>query len=218
MRLRKEGGLHDGSMRYVYLHGFASSPASRKAQAFAKAFAARHIELEIPALDSGDFEHLTISGQLGLIRKLLHGDAASLIGSSMGGYLAGLYASRHPEVERLVLLAPAFNFVDRWVARADEDGKWSATGWLEIYHYGENRQRRLHFGLIEDARQYPFTPDFAQPALILHGTNDDTVPVSESRAFAARHSSVRLRELDSDHELLNVLETVTEKTIEFLLG
>src|SRR5215472_284542 len=50
-----------GGMRYVYLHGFASSPASRKAQAFAKAFEECEIALEIPALDSGDFEHLTIS-------------------------------------------------------------------------------------------------------------------------------------------------------------
>jgi hypothetical protein len=203
-------------MRYVYLHGFASSPDSRKAQAFARAFEARGIALEIPALDSGDFEHLTISGQLAVVEKLLQGEAACLIGSSMGGYLAALYASRHPETDRLVLMAPAFNFPGRWVARADHDGRWSGTGWLEVFHYGEKRQRRLHYGLIEDARRYPPAPDFDQPCLILHGTNDDTVPVTESRDFAARHPGALLRELDSDHELANVLETVTAAGMDFL--
>jgi pimeloyl-ACP methyl ester carboxylesterase len=203
-------------MRYVYLHGFASSPDSRKAQAFAKAFEAREIVLEIPALDSGDFEHLTISGQLSIVEKLLQGEAACLIGSSMGGYLAALYASRHAETARLVLLAPAFNFPGRWAARADHDGQWSASGWLEVYHYGDKRQRRLHYGMIEDARQYPPTPDFHQPCLILHGTNDDTVPVTESREFAGCHPAALLRELDSDHELANVLETVIVTGMTFL--
>ena len=31
----------------------------------------------------------------------------------MGGYLAALYASRHPEIDRMVLLAPAFGFGTR---------------------------------------------------------------------------------------------------------
>src|SRR5579872_1082450 len=101
-------------MRFIYLHGFASGPRSRKAQSFREALANRNIDLEIPDLAEGDFEHLTISRQLEVIGKTLDGSACRLVGSSMGGYLASLYAAAHPEVERLVLLAPAFGFAKRW--------------------------------------------------------------------------------------------------------
>jgi pimeloyl-ACP methyl ester carboxylesterase len=81
-------------MRAIYLHGFASSPASRKARFFVEKLAGHGLALE--ALDlAPDFEHLTISGQLAVIEKASGNDAVILIGSSLGGYLAALYASRH---------------------------------------------------------------------------------------------------------------------------
>src|SRR4051812_186763 len=103
--------------RIIYLHGFASSPASGKARYFAQLLRDAGAAVEIPVLDEGDFEHLTLSGQLGVIERAAPGEPVSLIGSSMGGYLAALYAERHPEVSRLVLLAPAFRFAYRWQER-----------------------------------------------------------------------------------------------------
>ncbi len=203
-------------MRYVYLHGFASSPLSRKAQAFAAACSSHGICLEIPALDGGDFEHLTISGQLAILEDTLENQPTCLIGSSMGGYLAALYGSRHPETASLVLLAPAFNFLPRWLARSDPDGNWRTSGWLPVYHYGDKCNRQLHYGLIEDARKYPAVPDFCQPALLLHGLVDDTVPIAESRSFVASHPNALLLEMDSDHELANVLPEVVERTMAFV--
>jgi len=62
------------------------------------------------AADEGRFEALTISGQLQGDRAGRRRSSVILMGSSLGGYLAALYASRHPDqVERLVLLAPAFS-------------------------------------------------------------------------------------------------------------
>jgi pimeloyl-ACP methyl ester carboxylesterase len=59
-------------------------------------------------------------------------------------------------------------------------------------------------------------PDFSQPALIFHGIRDDVVPVASSRRFAATHPNARLRELDSDHELLDVLDGVIAESLPFL--
>jgi hypothetical protein len=205
-------------MRYLYLHGFASGAKSRKAQAFREGLAERGIELEIPELDEGDFEHLTVSGQLGVVERLLGGEAACIAGSSMGGYLAALYASRHPEVARLVLLAPAFSFSERWDNMVGEEAleAWRVTGWLKVYHYGEGRKRQVHHGLYEDALRHPSSPDFSQPGLIFHGVRDAVVPVELSRAFAAGHANAVLTEFDSDHELLNVLPEITAAGVEFL--
>ncbi|MBK5290138.1 MAG: hypothetical protein JJE04_00400, partial [Acidobacteriia bacterium] len=53
--------------QFIYLHGFASSPASGKACFFAERFAALGHHLAVPHLDGGDFENLTLSGQLAVI-------------------------------------------------------------------------------------------------------------------------------------------------------
>jgi hypothetical protein len=42
--------------------------------------------------------------------------------------------------------------------------------------------RRVHYGLLEDAANFPGFPDFRQPALIFHGVNDD----GRSGGFVAR--------------------------------
>ncbi|HTP31157.1 MAG TPA: YqiA/YcfP family alpha/beta fold hydrolase [Candidatus Acidoferrales bacterium] len=205
--------------RILYLHGFASGPSSSKARFFRQRLETAGAIVATPELDQGDFEHLTISGQLGVIERAARGEAVSLIGSSMGGYLAALYAARHPEAVRLVLLAPAFGFARRWAERlgAEAIEDWRRTGTVEVYHYGENRHRALAYSLLEDAERYEDDPDFHQPALIFHGANDDAVPARYSEEFTAAHSNVRLEILDSGHDLLNALEYMAPKVVEFLL-
>ncbi len=205
-------------MRYIYLHGFASSPSSRKAVAFREALELRGLELEVPALDGGDFEHMTLGSQLSLLEKALGDEPARLIGSSMGGYLAALYAATHPAVERLVLLAPAFRFAHRWraIAGPDKMREWETSGWLALYHYGIKAPSRIWYELNTDALRYAAEPSFHQPALIFHGVQDETVPVEYSREFAATHSNAVLREMESDHELGNVLAEITAESIGFL--
>jgi pimeloyl-ACP methyl ester carboxylesterase len=142
------------------------------------------------------------------------------MGSSLGGYLAALYAARHPEVSRVVLLAPAFGFARHWAERmgATAVEAWRATGGIEVFHYGENRQRRLSYALLGDGLRYEDYPDFRQPALIFHGAQDDVVPARYSAEFAATHPNARLETLESGHELLNVLEYMAPKVCEFLAG
>jgi pimeloyl-ACP methyl ester carboxylesterase len=200
-------------MKFVYVHGFASSPQSRKAVQFRSALAARGVPVDIPAMDQGDFSHLTISGQLDVLEDATRGEPLCLIGSSMGGYLAALYAAAHPEVAKLVLLAPAFGFAQRW---DEKIGEPKPSG-FEVFHYGDKKVRRVHYGLIEDALRYPSAPDFTQPAWIFHGIHDEVVPIEYSRDFAAAHANARLTELDSDHELLNVLDQIVGEAIPFLL-
>ena len=197
-------------MKFLYAHGFASSPQSRKAKMFEEVLTSLGIDLLIPTLDAGDFEHLTITGQLNIIENTLRGEPANLIGSSMGGYLAALYASTHPEVHKLVLMAPAFGFAARW------SSKLLPGEPFDVYHYGEKRTRRVHSGLIEDALHYPSVPDFHQPAVIFHGAGDEVVPIDYSRAFVETHPNARLIEMPSDHELLNVLDEITRASAEFL--
>lgn len=205
--------------RVVYLHGFASSPRSSKAQFFRQKFAACGIPVEIPELDEGRFEELTISGQLRVIERVVGNQPAILMGSSLGGYLAALFASRHPSlVERLVLLAPAFQFPRRWQERySPEDWeRWQRVGSTPVIHYGDRRERQLGYQFVQDAAQYPDEPDFPQPALIFHGIHDVVVPAAISRTYAARHPNARLVLMDSGHELTDVLESMWREVSAYL--
>jgi pimeloyl-ACP methyl ester carboxylesterase len=199
--------------RVVYLHGFASSPNSSKAQFFRRKFAACGVPMEIPQLDEGRFEETTISAQLRAVERAVGQQPAILIGSSLGGYLAALYASlhknQHPsQIERLVLLAPAFQFPRRWRERySDQDWeRWRREGSAPVFHYGDGRERRLGYKFVEDAAQYEDEPEFPQPALVLHGVHDSVVPAGISGTYAARRPDIKLVLLESGHELTDVLE------------
>jgi uncharacterized protein len=205
-------------MRVVYLHGFASSPQSSKSQFFCGRFGELGIPCEIPQLDRGKFEDLTLSNQLAVVDQAVRGEPVVLMGSSLGGYLAALYAGRHKNVERMVLLAPAFQFSSRWRNRysAEEFDEWRRTGTREFYHYKFQANRPLGYQFVEDSVQYDDEPDFAQPALILHGSRDEMVPVEVSEKFAASHANVRLKIVESGHALTDVLETLWTETAAFL--
>jgi hypothetical protein len=205
---------------YVYLHGFASSPQSSKAQYFRTQMAGRGLDLVIPALDEGDFEHLTLSRQLGVVERAVGSERCILFGSSMGGYLAALYAQSHAEVERVVLLAPAFDFARRWAERLGPEQMelWKRQGWMNVFHYGEGRERQVGYELFEDALQYPAYPEVKQPALVLHGVRDDVVPPERSKRFAEMRPNATLRFFESGHELTNVTAEMWRESEQFLFA
>ena len=205
--------------RILYLHGFASGPQSRKAGSFSERLRAAGAQVDVPDLAAGNFRNLTITGQLAVIEKAARGEPVSLIGSSMGGYLAALYASHHSEVDKVVLLAPAFYFPQRWedYLGSEKMAEWKRTRAMSFFHYSDQCFRDLDYALVEDGLRYPPAPDFGQPALIFHGRFDDTVPSQYSVEYAAAHPNVRLRLLDSGHELTDVLDIMWAETKAFLL-
>jgi uncharacterized protein len=204
--------------RIVYLHGFASGANSKKAAFLKQRLEKSCGEVEVPDLAAGDFEHLTITGQLRVVEQAARGGPVALVGSSLGGYVAALYAARHPEVRRVVLLAPAFGFVRLIMERLEPDrlSEWKRTGWLETYHYAEGKPSRVWYGLIEDGMGYEDFPAVTQPALVFQGTRDEQVPSPLAREFASQRPNVMLRLLDSDHELLGPLEEIARGVEEFL--
>jgi pimeloyl-ACP methyl ester carboxylesterase len=206
------------AMNIIYLHGFASSPASSKARFFAGRFRERGIPVSVPDLADGDFEHLTITRQLQVIAREAKGLPVTLIGSSLGGYLAALYAARHQEVERVVLLAPAFGFGRLWSASLGQAAlaEWERTGIRQVWHYGDGRERPLAYDLIRDASDFEDFPRIHQPALVVHGVRDEVVPARLSSEFGRLSRLAKVVLLDSGHELTDVLEPLWCEVAAFL--
>lgn len=196
-------------MHYIYLHGFASSPRSTKAIALSDRFAKLNLPLVIPDLNQNDFTHLTLSRQIQQVEALLPPapEPVTLIGSSFGGLTAAWLGERHPQVDRLVLLAPAFGFLAHWLSPlgATQMQQWQTDGVLSVYHYGDAKKLPLHYAFVADAAQYrEELMARSLPTLILHGKHDEVIPLQASIAFAKKRSWVQLIELDSDHALTDV--------------
>jgi uncharacterized protein len=206
-------------LRVLYLHGFASGPGSRKAAFFSEKLRELGFTVDIPDLAEGDFQGLTISRQLNLIERAVRHDPVIFIGSSLGGYLAALYAASHPEVRKLILLAPAFAFYQLWTRELGPErlDAWRKKGTLPILHYGEGREMLLGYQLMEDASAYPAFPEFGQPALIFHGTRDSVVPLQQSLTYAQSHPNVTVKSYDSGHELTDVLDAMWAEAEAFVL-
>ena len=176
--------------------------------------------METPDLAAGDFEHLTLSGQLRTVQGLLAAGPAILFGSSMGGYLAAMAAENYSEqVAKVVLLAPAFGFYNLWKTELGQEKleTWRKNGTISVFHYGEGRELPLSYGLMEDAAQFAPFPEIRQPGLLFHGVNDPLVPIQQSRDYAAHHKNVRLVEFQSGHELTDVLDDMWKAARTFVL-
>lgn len=197
---------------FLYLHGFASSPRSLKAIELANRFAQRHIALHSPDLNQNDFTHLTLSRQIDQVKALLPPrEAVTIVGSSFGGLTAAWIAQQSPQVARLVLLAPAFGMLHHWLQKLDPQtlAQWRSGEPLLVHHYGENRSLPLDYQFVVDLERY----DERQlkrpiPTLILHGVNDDVIPIAASRSYAATRSWVELIELESDHALVDQTDQI----------
>jgi hypothetical protein len=181
--------------------------------------AAAGIELAVPALDGGDFTGLTITGQLAVIRREAERapGPVRLIGSSMGGYLAALFAASEPRVGSLVLMAPAFDMQARWRARYGDAklAEWRRLGALPTFHYGLGGERPIGYGLYEDMGDHDPRPRVTVPALVFMGRRDDVVDPAAVETWARANPSARLVWLDSGHELTDQLETIWSQSAAF---
>lgn len=206
----------------MYLHGFVSGPSSQKLNFFKERFAAAGRELVTPDLNGDDFEHMTLTSQLAIIRsECARAPDAEwvLLGSSLGAYLATLFAQRNAAVGRLVLFAPAFQFISRNRERLGTAAleAWRATGRMDFEHYHYKETRALAYDIVPDAEQYDrIALDRDLPALIFHGLGDELVPYELSVEYLRSHSQAQLVLLADDHQLLKPLESIWRQTRTFL--
>lgn len=194
---------------WLYLHGFASSPASAKARAFQgwgdeKGLAIEALDLRVPS-----FSQLRFSAIKRRVREAIDaagGDRARvvLIGSSLGGLAACRVAEEDPRVCAVLAMAPALRLAERWRERigAEAWDGWRRDGWLEVDDWATKQKARVDFGFVDELEALDVGfPDVRVPTCVVHGTKDDVVPIARSREWADGKRHVRLVEVDDGHEL-----------------
>jgi uncharacterized protein len=214
----------------ILCHGMESNKGSNKLVLLGQALAERGVlalrfDFSYVGESSGKFEDITYSGEVddlkaayALVQSRQTGKTA-ILGSSMGGSVALLFAAQEPTVAALVTLAAPLhpeNFPRR-ILTPEQIQCWRNRGFT--LHNGQ----RLNATLLEDLEHIDVAASARQvscPVLILHGDADEVVPVEEARELHdCLASSKRLVIFEgSDHRLSHpmILRQVISQALDWL--
>ena len=108
-------------LAYAYLHGLGSGPSSRKGAALRARYASRGVEVLVPELHLPSARQLSIRAiwdHLMELDRSLGAPRWRIVGSSLGGWLAGRMARETGRVDARFYLSPLI------------DGDGRQTGWM----------------------------------------------------------------------------------------
>jgi pimeloyl-ACP methyl ester carboxylesterase len=213
-----------GQKTILYLHGFASSGQSTKAQYFGEKCGALP-PVKYHAIDFNptpkDFEYMTTTGLINRLRQYVLDHQLKtfyIIGDSYGGLVAIHYAYRFGGVERMLLLAPGLRWLSGGLSE-DQLQAWEEAGAAPVFHETFQQEILVRDDLQVDGLGYlePIPP--ATPMTIIHGKWDTTVPTDDSREYAVEYpDKVQLMEVEADHDLSGHLDLAWRYVQSFLLG
>jgi uncharacterized protein len=136
----------------------------------------------------------------------------TIVGNSLGGWIAWLMAQEHARIDRLILIAPAFDMMGVRAKTIPPQRRhdWHSAGWMPWDDDPLHREWPLSWKWVEESEAY-WAASFDRlrqvRTTILHGTGDTAIPPEGSREFVAhlrgRDPSypIDLRLVPGDHRL-----------------
>ena len=123
-----------------------------------------------------------------------------LLGHSMGGVIACYLASKYKEVKKIVLVAPAFDHIEKEAGGSIAKVLLKTPNIISAYSVDEFATRLTKLpisGLKEfinlvDIYQYTYR-DFNIPTMIVHGSKDQLVPINSTKEI--------FKELNNPHKV-----------------
>jgi pimeloyl-ACP methyl ester carboxylesterase len=138
----------------------------------------------------------------------------TIVGNSLGGWIAWIMAQEFEQVERLILIAPAFNMmgVRAESISAKRRHDWHSAGWMPWDDDPLHKDWPLSWKWVEESQHYwKGSFDRLRPVktTILHGSDDSVIQPEGSRQFVAQLLTkapgypIDLNLIPGDHRLSN---------------
>jgi len=161
-------------MQLCFLHGLDSSPMGTKSRLLKQ----HYPQCLIPSLPPDFHKRFQI-----VEKKIV--EPAFIIGSSLGGLTALMFAMQHPEtVKSLLLLAPAVGCTDKSLFTSE--------------------QKKILDGVYIPA---------GIPSIVIAGINDEVIPLASIQAMVGRSpdpEKIELIGVDDDHNLHRSLDLMLQ--------
>ena len=193
-------------MKILFAHGLEGSPNGSKPTWMKESLG---WEIICPEMSNNGW---TIADQTEVIAKAIaeNEDIDIIMGSSYGGLAIANASERFAERDlRLVLLAPAFGLAENFRSIAGEQGliEWENSGSRQYFHHGFGHEVEFGWDFITSADEMSW-PNLHHSTIILHGSQDDIVPIESSRRGAASNELVELIEVEAGHRLADSLHFI----------
>lgn len=210
----------------VFVHGFRSHCNGEKSMAFARhareqGWSWLRYDARGHGLSDGKLENQYISDALEDMQAVFDFTADRplvLLASSMGGWISLLAAQRASQrVLGMVLIAPAFNFIQQNFGSLPEDilSAWERDGHMIFPDAYGGEPYTVEFPIIKDALPYDVLESPVEidvPLHIIHGEEDIVVPLASTQQFI---SNVQADDLvlevvpGGDHRLTDHIPLIT---------
>jgi dipeptidyl aminopeptidase/acylaminoacyl peptidase len=220
----------------IYVHGYTSDRNSSKAKKLGELFPKKGIGLFAIDLSGrgeseGKFEDTTLTQYIDDLKCAIdemskHTNKIGVVGNSLGGIVSLQETAKDNRVNALALLSPVSTFPHK--SKRREFSPEGVKEWKEKGHIftesGRFGKLKLNFSYYEDGLKYGDYSVYEKidiPVLIVHGTDDKSVPLEESKELIKHLKSHKLIILEgADHNYTNPddFNKVMEETRNFFLG
>lgn len=200
----------------ILCHGFSSNKESKTYTTLQKALNQKNVstfrfDFYGHGESEGKFEDTTISLAVDAVLqavKFLKEENYSkigLVGGSFGGMASLIVASQSEDLFILALKAPVSDYLGKLVAQKSQQEikDWEEKGFI-YYLSGKQGKLKLNYSFFEDAKKYEnYYRSYKKikiPVLIVHGDEDTTVPLKQSRKTCSVIPDCRLEVIEgADH-------------------
>lgn len=179
----------------IMIHGFSSSKNTPNFITIAdflteKGIASFRFDIYGHGESDGNLEDITVSEAVDDAKEAINYimdkgyTNVALLGSSFGGLTSIIAASQMPDLKFLILKSPVSNYEEKEKTTKPpaELKEWKRTGQM-MYEKSDGSETHIHYSFYEDFKNndgYTFAPSIHIPTLIVHGENDEVVPVAQS--------------------------------------
>ena len=143
-----------------------------------------------------------------------------LLGGSQGGIVSAMAAEkRQDDIKGMVLLFPAFSIPDNWNNTNYPVDRYPTPESIpESFDFWGVELGRGFVLALRDLDIYANMADFQKPVLILHGTNDNIVPISYSQRAAKTYPNAELVTYNGEGHGFTpaTMRDVEERLLEFI--
>jgi len=199
----------------ISCHGFLSSKESRTNTALEKKLSKTGLSILMfdffgHGESEGDFAELTISESVDDVLSAIAFLKQSgytrigLVGSSFGGMASLLAAPKTTDLVFLALKSPVVHYPSMMKSLYGEQllEEWRQKGFADV-EGPDGQKHKLKYAFYEDSAAndgYKVCERISIPTLIVHGDQDETVPVSQSQKASVLIKDCRLETLEgADH-------------------